>query len=144
MNNRLIVSTECPTCGAPLDFSEGNNAIQCDHCQSHLLVTGRKQVLSYSIAPKLNAHRAVAKTMIAHKAQGNPCRVVNPQLYFIPYYRLTGQDFLWEVAAPEPKPEPASMTGTMSDLSMDLGWESRRWSSHQSISLLDLFINLCQ
>jgi DNA-directed RNA polymerase subunit RPC12/RpoP len=144
MNSRLIVSTECPTCGAPLDFSEGSNAIQCDHCQSHLLVTGRKQVLSYSIAPKLNAHRAVARAMIAHKQNGIPVRTIKPQLYFIPYYRLTGQDFLWEVAAPEPKPEPTGPTGTMSDLSMDLDWGSNKWSSQQSISLWDLFIKLCR
>ncbi len=129
MTTRLVVSTECPTCGAPLDFGEGSNAAQCSHCQSHLLVTGRKQVLSYSIAPKLNAHRAVARAMIAHKQNGIPVRAIKPQLYFIPYYRLTGQDFLWELAAPEPKPEPAAPTGTMSDLpvrqaglSMDLDW----------------------
>jgi len=122
MNTRLVVSTECPSCGAPLDFSEGSNAIQCLHCHSHLLVTGRKQVLSYSIVPKLNAHRAVARAMIAHKQNGIPVRAIKPQLYFIPYYRLTGQDFLWELAAPEPKPELAAPTGTISDLSMDLGW----------------------
>ncbi|MCI0526615.1 MAG: hypothetical protein L0Y56_04065 [Nitrospira sp.] len=148
MNNRLIVSTECPTCGAPLDFSEGSNAIQCNHCQSHLLVTGRKQVLSYSITPKLDAHRAVARAMIAHKQNGTPVRAIKPQLYYIPYYRLTGQDFIWELAAPEPKPEPAAPTGTMSDLSMELGWESGRGGYHQSFTLFEfviaLFTNLCQ
>ncbi|GEM_PF-682518 len=142
MNNRLIVSTECPTCGAPLNFSEGSNAIQCDHCQSHLLVTGRKQVLSYSIAPKLNAHRAVAKAMIAHKEKGIPVRAIKPQLYFIPYYRLTGQDFLWEVAAPEPKSEPVAPTGTMSDLSMDIGWESGKGGQYQSFFLLEFVIGV--
>ncbi len=148
MNNRLIVSTECPTCGSPLDFSEGSNAIQCDHCRSHLLVTGRKQILSYSISPKLDAHRAVARAMIAHKQNGIPVRAIKPQLYFIPYYRLTGQDFLWEIASPEPKPEPAAPTGTMSDLSMDLGWESGRGSYNQGFYLLEfvigVFTNLCK
>jgi DNA-directed RNA polymerase subunit RPC12/RpoP/predicted RNA-binding Zn-ribbon protein involved in translation (DUF1610 family) len=96
MANRLVVSTRCPTCDAPLDFSEGSNAIQCRFCQSNLLVTGRKQTLSYYIPPKLDIHRAVVKVSSAHKAKGKPCRIVQPQLYFIPYYRLTGHDLRWE------------------------------------------------
>lgn len=103
MAGRFIVSTECPTCGAPLDFAEGSNAVRCGHCRSNLLVTGRRQVLSYSIAPKLEAHRAVAKAVVGHKERAVPCRVVKRQLYFVPYYRLTGQDFLWEVAPPKPR-----------------------------------------
>jgi hypothetical protein len=82
--------------------------------------------------------------MIAHRQNGVPVRAIKPQLYFIPYYRLTGQDFSWEVAAPEPKPESAATTGAMSDLSLDLDWGSSKWSSHQSISVLDLFIKLCR
>jgi LSD1 subclass zinc finger protein len=96
MASTLLVSTECPTCGAPLDFMEGSNTVQCAHCKSNLLVTGRKQILSYFVRPKLDIHRGVARTMIAHKENGSPCRVVTPQLYFIPYYRLMGQDFRWE------------------------------------------------
>ena len=96
MDNALVVSTECPTCGGPLDFSEGSNAIQCPFCRSNLLVTGRKQSLSYYISPRLVIHGAVARVMIAHKENGRPCRVVNPELYFIPYYRLTGHDLRWE------------------------------------------------
>jgi hypothetical protein len=86
--------------------------------------------------------------MIAHKQNGLPVRAIKPQLYFIPYYRLTGQDFLWELAAPEPKPEPAGPTGTMSDLSIDIGWKSGRGSRRPSFFLLEflagLFVNLCQ
>lgn len=96
MSSTLLVSSECPTCGAPLDFMEGSNAVQCAHCKSNLLVTGRKQILSYFVRPKLDIHRGVARTMIAHKEEGHPCRVINPQLYFIPYYRLIGHDFRWE------------------------------------------------
>jgi LSD1 subclass zinc finger protein len=120
MNNRLVISTECPSCGAPLDFSEGSNAIQCLHCHSNLLVTGRKQVLSYSVAPKLDVHRAVAKAMVAHKQSGTPCRVLKPQLYFIPYYRLTGQDFLWEIVPPEPNSETINSASSDPDLSLGL------------------------
>lgn len=108
MADRFVVSTECPTCGAPLDFAEGSNTVRCGHCRSNLLVTGRKQVLSYSIAPKLEAHRAVAKAVAAHKERGVPWRVVKRQLYFVPYYRLTGQDFLWEVAPPKPVPDEST------------------------------------
>jgi ribosomal protein L37AE/L43A len=100
MNSRLTVSTECPSCGAPLDFREGSTALQCGHCRSHLLVTGRKQVLSYAVPPTLTVQGAVAVTSAAHKRNGSPCRVVHPQLYFLPYYRLTGHDFLWEWGPP--------------------------------------------
>ena len=98
MTSRLVVSTECPSCGAPLDFHEGSTALQCAHCRSNLLVTGRKQVLSYSVTPRLDGQRAVAKARAAQQQNGAHCRVVQPQLYFIPYYRLTGHDFLWELA----------------------------------------------
>ncbi len=100
MHTRLVVATACPMCSAPLDFTEGSNAIQCGYCQSTLLVTGRKQVLSYSIAPQFPLQRAVARVMLAHKEQGAPCRVVKPQLYFLPYYRLTGHDLRW-IAPPK-------------------------------------------
>lgn len=104
MANRVVVSTKCPTCDAPLDFSEGTNAVTCRFCQSNLLVTGRRQLLSYFIAPKLRLHRAVARTMLAHKKRGQPCRVVTPQLYFIPFYRLTGHDLRWERQITEQQP----------------------------------------
>lgn len=110
MNSRLTVSTECPTCGAPLDFAEGSHAIQCGHCRSRLLVTGRKQLLSYFISPKLDVHRAVAKALVAQKEAGAECRVIEPRLYFIPYYRMTGHDFIWERAVPKPKMEPIDLS----------------------------------
>jgi len=116
MSNRLTVSTECPTCGAPLDFAEGSHAIQCGHCRSRLLVTGRKQLLSYFISPKLDVHRAVAKALLTQKKEGAECRVIAPQLYFIPYYRLTGHDFLWERSAPKPKIEPIDLSAFSHDL----------------------------
>ncbi len=96
--NDYIVSTECPTCSAPLDFSEGTNAVQCGHCRSKLLVTGRKQVLSYFIPPKVDHYRAIAAAMQAQQEQCIECRVIRPQIYFIPYYRLIGNDFRWEQA----------------------------------------------
>jgi LSD1 subclass zinc finger protein len=110
MDNGLVVSTECPACGGPLDFSEGSNAVRCPFCRSNLLVTGRKQSLSYYIAPKLVLERAVARVMIAHKENGRPCRVVNPELVFLPYYRLTGHDLRWEEEAAEEK-QPAPEDG---------------------------------
>jgi LSD1 subclass zinc finger protein len=58
--SQVVVSTECPTCSGPLDFSEGTNAIRCPSCGSTLLVTGRKQVLTYWVAPKIRADVAGA------------------------------------------------------------------------------------
>jgi len=101
--NRLVVSTECPTCGAPLDFGEGSNAVQCLHCRSQLLVTGRKRVLSYYVAPKVEAREAAVKVMCAQQEAGQRCRISKVERYFIPYYRLTGDDLRWEKAeAPAP------------------------------------------
>lgn len=108
--NRLSVSTQCPNCGGRLDFGEGTNAVECGFCRSRLLVTGRKQLLSYFIRPTLDIHRAVARVLLAHKPKGKPCRVTRPQLYFIPYYRLTGHDLRWE-EKPEEKPAGIAAAG---------------------------------
>ncbi len=104
--NSVIVATDCPSCGAPLDFDEGSNAITCGHCGTNLLVTGRKQLLSYSVSPKLDERRAVALAVMAQRNMGrDDFRGINARLYFIPYYRMTGQDFSWEKPAPKPMPE---------------------------------------
>ena len=107
MHHRCVVSTACPSCAAPLDFAEGTHAVQCRYCRSHLLVTGRKQVLSYAVTPSLDAQRAVTLALEAQPAEGKLCRVTNQQLYFIPYYRLTGQELRWER---EPRETPSAFS----------------------------------
>jgi DNA-directed RNA polymerase subunit RPC12/RpoP len=103
--NSLVVATECPSCGAPLDFTEGSNAVTCQHCRSNLLVTGRKQVLSYYVPPRLEERRAVAMAVMAQRNMGrSDLRGIKSQLYFLPYYRMTGQDFGWEKAPPKQIP----------------------------------------
>ncbi|HEY7250402.1 MAG TPA: hypothetical protein VIG37_07890 [Methylomirabilota bacterium] len=99
--SQVVVSTECPTCSGPLDFSEGTNAIRCPSCGSTLLVTGRKQVLTYWVAPKIRADvaGAAARTGRVH------ARVASRELFFVPFYRLTGHDFQWQDAPPRPAPE---------------------------------------
>jgi DNA-directed RNA polymerase subunit RPC12/RpoP len=96
--SQLVVATECPNCGAPLDVSEGANTIRCGNCRSNLLVTGRKQVLSYYVPSKTteDAARSVARSGFT------AAQIVRADLYFIPYYRLTGHDFTWQRRAPEP------------------------------------------
>jgi LSD1 subclass zinc finger protein len=103
--NSLVVAADCPSCGAPLDFTEGSNAVTCQHCRSNLLVTGRKQVLSYYVTPKLQERRATAMAVMAQRNMGRDSfKDIKPQLYFLPYYRMTGQDFGWEKAPQKPKP----------------------------------------
>ncbi|MFO0754406.1 MAG: hypothetical protein U0411_13915 [Thermodesulfovibrionales bacterium] len=98
--NRLDVSAECPSCGAPLDFKEGSNAVQCRYCGSNLLVTGRKQVLSYYVEPKADRHRGAAAVLTARKGrEEDSCHIAGMRLCFIPYYRLSGHDLRWERAA---------------------------------------------
>jgi DNA-directed RNA polymerase subunit RPC12/RpoP len=110
--NRFVVSTECPACGAPLDFNEGSNAVTCGHCRSNLLVTGRKQVLSYYVGPQLDERRAVALAVMAQRNRGlKEFRGTEAQLYFIPYYRMTGQDFGWEQPPPQPRNDEDAQQG---------------------------------
>jgi DNA-directed RNA polymerase subunit RPC12/RpoP len=101
MHRRLVVSTECPTCGAPLHFKEGSNAVCCEYCRSNLLVTGRKQVLSYYVAPELDPRDAARNAWIACREKGWRCRATNWERYFVPYYRLVGHDLRWEKKQPE-------------------------------------------
>ena len=90
--SQVVVSTECPTCSGPLDLSEGANAIRCPSCGSNLLVTGRKQVLSYWVAPKVKAEVAGAVARTGRLE----ARVAGARLFFVPFYRLTGHDFQWQ------------------------------------------------
>ena len=104
--NRVVVATDCPSCGAPLDFDEGSNAVTCGHCGSNLLVTGRKQLLSYSVSSKLDERKAVALAVMAQRNMGRDgFRGISAGLYFVPYYRMTGQEFSWEKTRPKPLPE---------------------------------------
>src|SRR5258706_15258689 len=86
--SQLVVSTECPTCSGPLDFSEGSNAIRCPSCGSHPLVTGRKQVLSYWVKPHVRAEVAAA----AARTGRLEARFARTQLFFVPFDRLTRHD----------------------------------------------------
>ncbi|MCC6346775.1 MAG: hypothetical protein IT388_06255 [Nitrospirales bacterium] len=107
--NRLDVSTECPSCGGLLDFKEGSNAVQCRYCGSNLLVTGRKQVLSYYVEPKADGHLAAASVLTARKSgRAGECRITGVRLYFIPYYRLSGHDLRWERATEDPGTEDST------------------------------------
>ncbi len=99
--SQLVVSTECPTCSGPLDFSEGSNAIRCPSCGSRLLVTGRKQVLSYWVKPTVRADVAGAAARTGRLG----ARVVRTQLHFVPFFRLTGHDFQWQDVPPRPEPD---------------------------------------
>jgi LSD1 subclass zinc finger protein len=99
--SQLVVATECPSCGAPLDVSEGANTIRCGNCRSNLLVTGRKQVLSYYVPAKVTAEAARSLAKTQHPA----AQVVRAELHFVPYYRLTGHDFGWQGRAAEAAPD---------------------------------------
>jgi len=140
MTSHLVVSTECPLCGAPLDFTEGSNAVRCLHCRSNLLVTGRKQVLSYYVAPKMDARGALAKLNTAQKQSRGKWRIIKSQLYFIPYYRLTGHDFRWEVASEKHNNEQ-TVHPLLSIAASNDAWESESGSPDFS-SLLQPASNL--
>lgn len=96
MERRLVVSTECPTCAAPLDFKEGSNAVHCDYCRSNLLVTGRKQILSYYVDPGIEPREAARAVWTACRDRGMTTRATRWDRYFVPYYRFVGHDLRWE------------------------------------------------
>jgi LSD1 subclass zinc finger protein len=132
---RVVVSTECPTCGAPLDFSEGSNAVRCAHCRSNLLVTGRRQVLTYFIPARIEPQKARAQAALALKRAKTQVTSLEPKLYFVPFYRMTAQDFIW--AKPEPKPLPPRSFGSEGDdAAAVLGWGP--WSTGRQPSGIDL------
>ena len=103
---RLTVSTNCPNCGAAIDFGEGTNALECDHCRSHLLVTGHGRVLSYFVSPKLEAPLAISIARFAEVETAGPVRTGEARLVFLPYYRLNATDFRWQRPEPERREEP--------------------------------------
>jgi DNA-directed RNA polymerase subunit RPC12/RpoP len=96
MQRRLVVSTECPTCAAPLDFREGSNAVHCDYCRSNLLVTGRKQILTYYVDPVIEPREAARSAWHACRDKGVNARATKWERYFLPYYRFVGHDLRWE------------------------------------------------
>jgi hypothetical protein len=116
------VVANCPNCGAPIDFGEGTNAFQCDHCRSQLLVTGHGRVLSYFVAPKVEAPQAISAARFAQDSGRGPLRTGGARLFFLPYYRLTATDVRWqrpEPEPPEPPPEPGDAeSGTSTPLGM--------------------------
>lgn len=103
---RLTVSTNCPNCGAAIDFGEGTNALECDHCRSRLLVTGHGRVLSYFVSPKLDAPLAISIARFAETETAGPLRTGEARLVFLPYYRLTAVDLRWQRPKPERREEP--------------------------------------
>jgi DNA-directed RNA polymerase subunit RPC12/RpoP len=88
----LVVSARCPACGAPLDFSEGSNAIRCNHCGSNLLATGRGQTLSYTVSPRVSGTDARSIARFSAQASAPDARLGEPGLCFLPYYRFTATE----------------------------------------------------
>jgi len=102
--NRLLVSTQCPTCGAALDFGEGSNCVACAYCRSNLLVTGRRRLLSYAVTPRVEARDAFAIARFAEPTTAAPLRVGEPRRFFLPYYRFRAIELRWQRADPGPPP----------------------------------------
>jgi DNA-directed RNA polymerase subunit RPC12/RpoP len=102
----LTVSTSCPNCGAPIDFGEGTNALECGHCRSRLLVTGHGRVLSYLVSPRVEASRAISTARSAETRVPGAVRAGEARLVYLPYYRLTATDLRWQRPEPEHHWEP--------------------------------------
>ena len=84
--SHLVVSTECPLCGAPLDFAEGSNAVRCQHCRSNLLVTMAVLGILMSVARETDldwrpgvreAGRALGSGIVRGRPSVRGCRRVS-------------------------------------------------------------------
>jgi LSD1 subclass zinc finger protein len=132
--SQLVVATGCPSCGAPLDVSEGANAIRCGNCHSNLLVTGRKRVLSYYVPATVKAAAAHALA----KSQHAVAQIVRADLFFIPYYRLTGHDFGWQGRAAEPAPDDDASRNALVALFRDEHAEGRALAASITVGRLSI------
>ncbi|HZR83625.1 MAG TPA: hypothetical protein VFD92_21200 [Candidatus Binatia bacterium] len=127
----LVVSTECPTCGAPLHFDEGSSAVRCDHCGSSLLVTGRRRVLSYFVRPRVPGDEARALAHFSRRSgESSEARLGEPLLCFVPYYRLTATELRWQhPAAADAERE------RLRDAERDWSFLDRRMASFERVAL---------
>ncbi|HEY8516252.1 MAG TPA: zinc ribbon domain-containing protein [Candidatus Binatia bacterium] len=91
-----VVATSCPRCGAPLDFAEASNAVRCAHCGVVLLVTGRRQVLSYTVAPRIGRREARELVGGVRPVRAPATSHAEPRLLLVPYYRLTAEELSWQ------------------------------------------------
>jgi DNA-directed RNA polymerase subunit RPC12/RpoP len=101
---RLVVATQCPSCGAALDFSEGNNSVACGYCRASSLVTGRGRTLAYTVPARVTARDAFGTARFAEPSDAGPFRVMEPRLFFLPYYRFRALELLWRRPDPAPRP----------------------------------------
>lgn len=102
-----VVATTCPRCAAPLDFAEASNAVRCAHCAVVLLVTGRRRVLSYAIAPRVSRSEARALVGSSASPRSTRRRLAEPRLLLVPYHRLVADEIFWRrkpVAPPRRPP----------------------------------------
>jgi DNA-directed RNA polymerase subunit RPC12/RpoP len=111
---RLSVSTQCPNCGAPLDFDEGIHAVECHHCKTHLLVTGRKRLQTYTVDPSVDALTASRTAQLVLGARSVP----QSKLLFVPYYRFTAHDFFWYT------PDTVNSAGILRETAEPPGWKA--------------------
>ena len=95
-----VVAAECPSCGAPLDLNDVVRAVRCDHCRSPLLVTGRRETLSYSIAPSLRESEARALLQFSLPPESGAHVKAGTQV-LVPYVRHTAETIELETAHPE-------------------------------------------
>ena len=74
------------------------------------MVTGHGRLLSYFVAPKIEAAPAITAARLAQDQGRGPLRTGEARLFFLPYYRLTATDVRWQRPEPEP-PEPLPEPG---------------------------------
>ncbi len=95
MSSRVFISTECSQCGGIINLEEGTNAVKCPYCNSSFLITGYDKVLTYYISNKAAERRSTIQTLVYRHllTYPDPYRIVDINLFFLPFYRLRGKTF---------------------------------------------------
>jgi DNA-directed RNA polymerase subunit RPC12/RpoP len=95
MSSRVFISTECSQCGGIINLAEGTNAVKCPYCSSSFLITGYDKVLTYYISNNVEERRPAIQTL-AHRhllTYTDHYRIVDINLFFLPFYHLKGKIF---------------------------------------------------
>lgn len=87
-----------------MEFEEGANAVHCGYCGSDHVVTGQGRVLSYYIPERIDARQAAGLARDAFREDGERgWRVDEATLFFVPYFRFTGDVLQWDVRESAPQ-----------------------------------------
>jgi hypothetical protein len=101
------VAIICPECGSPLDFDEGARTALCPACKVCLAISGEAGITRFVIPERLDEGeaRSSARKFLADeridRGFAGSITYNSGQLYFLPFWRLTGVACGWRLTEKE-------------------------------------------